>query len=180
MDDRARRHAERRTDLIAWIVVIAVVGVLAAGLGFGLDALMRAPWPAVADDERPAAVIAPPAPPPPATKDDLGRAVRRTAWAVPPAPIYPPYAVSKGVDAARVELACEALAEGRVGACRTVSEEPAGYGFAAAAAASLRDARLHPAQIEGSAVDSSIRFTVRFQLEEEAAPPRGPGTPPPA
>ena len=177
MGARGRRQDDRRTDLIAWGVVIALVGAVSVGVGFGFDGLLRHPWPSRTSGGGPLIQVRAEAPPPPATQDDLGRAVRNPAWAVRPAPQYPDYAAYQGIESGEVELVCEALAEGRLGACRTVREDPAGYGFAAAADAAARDARLHPRQIDGAAVDSSIRFRIRFQMED-AAPASTPASTP--
>ena len=121
------------------------------------------------DADQPVILAAPdPVPPPqpaPVTRDGRVLMIRNPAWAVRPTPEYPARAIIAGIAEGEVELECEALAEGRVGACRVIRETPQGVGFAEAAQVSMRAARLHASQIDGTDVDSRIGFRVRFRLE---------------
>lgn len=106
-----------------------------------------------------------PTPPPPATANDLENAVSDPVWAVSPIPVYPEIARAMGVTEAVVELVCDVLTEGRIGACRTVRETYQGVGFAAAVDAAMREARLHPRQADQIEAGSRIRFRFRFRLD---------------
>ena len=64
-----------------------------------------------------------------------------------------------------VRLRCETYASGRIGDCAVLSETPAGVGFAEAALASMRDARVLPRSSDGVPTDSRIRFTSRFIVD---------------
>lgn len=164
---------ERRTRLSeagAWAVVIAIVGLFSALVGAVIWRAETSPeMSARRDADQPMILVAPdPVPPPqsvPVTRDGRVLMIRDPAWAVRPIPEYPARAAAAGVAEGEVELECEALAEGRVGACRVIRETPQDAGFAEAAQVSMRAARLHASQIDGTDVDSRIRFRVRFQLE---------------
>ena len=164
---------ERRTRLSeagAWAVVIAVVGLFSALVGAMIwQAEPSLEVSARRDADQPVILAAPdPVPPPqpaPVTRDGRVLMIRNPAWAVRPTPEYPARAIAAGIAEGEVELECEALAEGRVGACRVIRETPQGVGFAEAAQVSMRAARLHASQIDGTDVDSRIGFRVRFRLQ---------------
>jgi hypothetical protein len=59
------------------------------------------------------------------------------------------------------------LASGDLGACEVLRETPEGAGFAEAALAATRDARIEPYSIDGFRTDSRIGFTVRFVMAPE-------------
>ena len=165
--------AGRRTGLSnawAWVIVAGVLGVAAAfaeNLSWRMATL--APPPQAQGSDAPMILVERPpeaSPPPTETHTDAqGRAVRAPAWAVRPTGVYPQAAARAGVSQGEATLICEALADGRLGACRIVRETPEGYGFAAAAEAGARQARLHPHQIDGFSTDSSVTFTTRFRVE---------------
>ncbi len=164
---------ERRTRLSeagAWAVVVGVVGLFSALVGAMIwQAEPSLEVSARRDADLPVILAAPaPVPPPqpaPVTRDGRVLMIRNPAWAVRPTPEYPARAAAAGIAEGEVELECEALAEGRVGACRVIRETPPDVGFAEAAEASMRAARLHASQIDGTDVDSRIGFRVRFRLQ---------------
>lgn len=144
--------------------------ILAAGLAWCLSIPASAQTPMIRTERipytgPPVIVRHVPAPPPPATADDLENAVSDPVWAVAPTPSYPEIARAMGVTEAGVELVCDVVAEGRIGACRTVRETHQGVGFAAAVDAAMREARLHPGQAERIEAGSRIRFRFRFRLD---------------
>lgn len=102
----------------------------------------------------------PPAVPPPATRMEDGVLVRNPMWARRPQPVFPARAMRNGVEAGSVVLRCESLAEGVLGACEVLEEGPPGQGFAEAAVASTREARLAPRQMDGQPTDGVVTFTV--------------------
>lgn len=154
------RRDSRLSDLAAWAIVLALMAAVAGGVAWLFHWAASQPTLASSD-----VVVEVPAAPPPARPDDLGRMIHKPAWAVRPSMEYPEAAARAGVEEGKVELVCEAMADGRIGACRTVSETPTGYGFAAAADQGMRAARIHPHQIDGFPTDSRIRFTTRFRVE---------------
>lgn len=92
---------------------------------------------------------------------DVGQPV---TWTLTPRPVFPRQGVRANIEAAAVVLECQALISGRAGACRIVSEDPAGYGFGEAAVSAMRDARLKPAEVDGIPVERPFRFTILFRL----------------
>lgn len=73
----------------------------------------------------------------------------------------------RGVEEGAVVLRCETLVTGEFGACEALSETPSGVGFAEAALAATRQARVTPYSIDGFETDSHATFTVRFRMEPE-------------
>lgn len=82
-------------------------------------------------------------------------------------PVFPGLAMRRGVEQGAVVLRCETLATGEFGACEALSEIPAGAGFAEAALAATREARVQPYSIDGFETDSTVTFTVRFGMAPE-------------
>lgn len=109
----------------------------------------------------------PPAAPPPATRMEDGVLVRNPTWARRPRPEFPMLAMRNGVETGSVVLRCESLAEGVLGACQVLEEGPPGQGFAEAALASTRAARLAPRELDGRPTDGTVTFTVRFMMAPE-------------
>lgn len=150
----------RLSDLAAWAIVLALMAAVAGGVAWLFHWAASQPTLESSD-----VVLDIAAAPPPATADDMGQMIRNPAWAVRPTIQYPEAAARAGVEEGRVELTCEAMADGRIGACKTISETPPGHGFAAAADAGMRTARVHPHQIDGVSTDARIHFTTRFVVE---------------
>ena len=148
------------SDLAAWGIVLALMAALAGGVAGLFHWAASRPTLESSD-----VVLDIAAAPPPATADDMGQMIRNPAWSVRPSIQYPEAAARAGVEAGQVELVCEAMADGRIGACRTIRETPPGYGFAAATDAGMRTARVHPHQIDGVSTDARIHFTTRFAVE---------------
>lgn len=143
--------------------MVGVVGLFSALVGAMIwQAGTSLNMTAERDVDQPAILVVPdPVPPPqpaPVTRDGRVLMIRNPAWAVRPTPEYPARAAAAGIAEGEVELECEALAEGRVGACRVIRETPPDVGFAEAAQVSMRAARLHASQIDGTDVDFPHRL----------------------
>jgi len=173
----------RGVDIVVWCIVIAAMVVLAAGIAIYLAGAKFTISEVTFDDEAadvtliepdaPPAVQPPPVAPPVApptpesTRGPNGEVLRRPVWVRQPQPDFPLSAMRHGVERGDVVLRCETLASGRFGACIIVSETPPGVGFAEAAAASLRQARVTPSSVDGFATDGEIQFTIRFRMAPE-------------
>lgn len=107
------------------------------------------------DPPRPAPVPAPPRP----------SVITNPSWARQPTVEFPERATSRGIESGRVVLNCLVNANGSMSDCNVVSEDPAGAGFAAAAQAGARRARLSPRTVDGAAQGARVNFTMRFQQE---------------
>ena len=105
--------------------------------------------------------------PPKASVGPNGEVVRPPAWVKVPVPVFPTLAMRRGVEEGVVVLRCETLATGQFGACEALSETPPGAGFAEAALAATRQARVRPYSIDGFETDSSVTFNVRFRPPPE-------------
>ena len=172
----------RRRGRRGWVWVLVIAALIAfvafylAGAKFSIrevtysddavDLEIIEPLPRSAAQPRPAAPPAPPADPEP-TIGPNGEVLRQPVWVRQPAPDFPTLAMRRGVEKGVVVLRCETLATGDFGACEVMSETPPGAGFADAALASMRQARVRPYSIDGFETDSSIQFTIRFQLAPE-------------
>ena len=77
---------------------------------------------------------------------------------------YPPAAYKAGRPGG-AELACTELADGRVKACRVLSETPLGDGFGAAAAKLSRWFRFRPVQLDGRPVEAPIVIPYDFSVD---------------
>jgi len=116
----------------------------------------------------PPTVAQPAVPPPPKSAvGPNGEVVRHPAWVKTPVPVFPVLAMRRGVGQGVVVLRCETLATGEFGACETLSETPPDVGFAEAAMAATRQARVRPYSIDGFETDSDVTFTVRFRVAPE-------------
>lgn len=116
----------------------------------------------------PPPVAQPAVPPPPkSSTGPNGELLRHPAWVKQPEPVFPRLALRRGVEQGAVVLRCETLATGQFGACEALSEIPAGAGFAEAALAATRQARVRPYSIDGFETDSAVTFTVRFRMAPE-------------
>jgi hypothetical protein len=105
--------------------------------------------------------------PPKSSVGPNGEVVRHPAWVKTPVPVFPVLAMRRGVEQGDVVLRCETLATGQFGACEALSETPPGAGFAEAAIAATRQARVRPYSIDGFETDSDVTFTVRFRPPQE-------------
>ncbi len=113
-------------------------------------------------------VVPPVAPPAPRTTiGPDGEVLRQPVWVVQPRPNFPALALSRGTLSGDVRLRCETLATGEFGACEVLGESPPGAGFAEAALAATRQARVKPYAIDGFETDSAVAFTVRFRTAPE-------------
>ena len=95
-----------------------------------------------------------------------GRTITHPAWLVQPSGEYPEAALAVGIEGGAVQLECDVLASGEMGACKILSERPAGYSFGEAALDGARAARLSPRNVDGRATDGTVRFATRFVLAE--------------
>ncbi|HEX8660927.1 MAG TPA: energy transducer TonB [Brevundimonas sp.] len=167
----------RGSRIGVWLVVIAALIAFAAfvlaNFRFTLgevsysdeavDVEIIEPLPRPAPEPRPSAPPAPPPDPEPAVGPN-GEVLRHPVWLRQPAPDFPTMAMRRGVEEGAVVLRCETFATGEFGACEALSETPGGAGFADAALASMRQARVKPYSIDGFETDSEIQFTVRFRM----------------
>lgn len=115
------------------------------------------------------AASAPPRTPAPALAAATAEVVRPSfitnpSWAQLPVPQFPASAVSANVDSGRVVLNCAVRADGRLGDCAVVSEDPAGNGFGPAALSAAREARLSPRTVDEAAPNAIVVFSLFFRL----------------
>ncbi|MDI6623713.1 MAG: TonB family protein [Brevundimonas sp.] len=171
----------RGLDAAVWALVIAALIGLAAAIAWYLsNAAFTFPEIAFEDDSVDLEVLIPvaPAPEPPAgdlppsgepaaTRDPDLPGVTLPKWTRLPAPLFPALAQSRGIERGEVQLVCEALASGELGACEVLRESPSGAGFAEAALDAARDARVEPYSIDGFRTDSRIAYTVHFRMAPE-------------
>lgn len=75
--------------------------------------------------------------------------------------------MSRGIENGTVVMNCLVNANGSLTDCNVVSETPAGAGFAQAAQAGARRARLSPRTVDGAATNARVVFTTRFRAAEE-------------
>lgn len=170
----------RGVDVAAWLLVIAALIGVAAALAWYLSNVSFTIREVTLKDDSvdvdlmiPVAPAAEPSPsdrppsPGPAAADALNsEGVTPPVWIRQPAPLYPVRALQRGIDRGEVMLQCSAFASGALGACSVLRESPPGAGFAEAALASTRQARVEPRTVNGVRTDSRIAYTVRFQLAE--------------
>lgn len=80
--------------------------------------------------------------------------------------VFPERAIRMGV-AGQATLACIVAANGSVGGCQVVSEDPGDYGFGKAAIRLQPYFRMKPAMVDGKPVDGAVvKIPVRFDLPE--------------
>lgn len=180
-DTRGNGPRGRWVDVTVWVLVIASLIGLAGAIAWYLsNASFELREITFEDDSVDVEMLIPVAPAPESSPTDRPPAaapvptggpdtdgVARPAWVRPPAPFYPALAQSRGIEQGVVQLRCEALASGALGACEILRENPSGAGFAEAALASTRQARVRPYSIDGFETDSTIAFTVRFRVAPE-------------
>ena len=172
-------RSERAIDLVFWLLAFALMAGLAAAVAWVLSnasfTLREVPY---EDDAVGAGVLVPTAParePVPAdaasptgapgADDSDASGVVPAGWARQPAPYYPERAVRLGIEAGEVVLVCDAFSSGELGDCEVLRESPPRAGFADAALASMRQARVTPRTVDGMPVAGRVRFTLRFKLE---------------
>lgn len=173
----------RGVDAAVWIVVIALMIAVAAGLAWYVSkAGFKLREVSFSDDAVDVEIIEPIRPPvirpradalptpPPEPKPAFGpngEVLKRPVWVRQPMPEFPELAMRRGIEQGVVVLRCETLATGEFGACEVLSETPPGAGFALAALAATRQARVTPYSIDGFETDGTIQFTVRFMPPQE-------------
>jgi TonB family protein len=85
-------------------------------------------------------------------------------WGRQVLPEYPERAAAQGYDQiATVRVSCSLEPSGSLSDCRTVSEEPTGMGFGAAALAAARRSRVTPGTVNGAAVGARVEYNIRFR-----------------
>jgi len=169
-DERESWLQRRGSDFVIWVLVIAALLGFASGAAWLLSNIrLKLDLPDAADggvyEERPAST--PPAdaiPGAPPSAGPNGEVVRTPVWVRPPAPEFPELAMRRGIEQGSVTLRCKATASGRVGPCAVLNESPADAGFAEAAVAAARDARVEPRTVDGVRTDSMISYRVRFRI----------------
>ena len=173
---RGSRVWTRVLVIAAVIALVAFLVVYLAGAKFSLREISTSDHsvdlelieplpPAVAQPRADARPAPPPAPGP--TVGPNGEVLRHPAWVKTPVPVFPGLAMRRGVEQGVVVLRCETLATGEFGACEALSETPPGAGFAEAALAATRQARVRPYSIDGFETDSAVTFAVRFRMAPE-------------
>lgn len=161
----------RPTGTISGLILLVLGIVSIAAWGWGAWWLSTSP-PAFVDwiervaprPDPPAPVVHDDSPPAEAVAGPDGVLIRPPSWRVHPAPEFPQAAMRAGIEEGAVEIRCEVLATGQLGACEVLSETPEGQGFAATALTAAREARLWPRTVDGLATDGSIVFTIRYRL----------------
>lgn len=83
-------------------------------------------------------------------------------WDVGPTTTFPERARSRGVSSGSVTLRCSFEPHGPATDCEVLSETPSGNGFAQAAIAGSRRAKLAPESFAGAVVPASATFTLHF------------------
>ena len=170
----------RGLDLAVWALVIAALIGLAGAVAWYLSnatfTIREVTWEDDAVDVElipvapaPRSIPAEPSPSagPPTARDLDAEGVAPTMWARQPAPLFPARAARQGIEAGQVSLLCQAFASGEIGDCEVLDESPADGGFAGAALASMRQARVTPRHVDGNPVASRIRFTIHFRIAPE-------------
>lgn len=167
---RRGSRARRLLLIVALIALVALLALYVVGARFTLREVTY-------DDHSVDLEIIEPLPPPVAqpavpsspksSTGPNGEALRHPAWVKQPAPNFPALAMRRGVEQGDVVLRCETLATGQFGACEALSETPEDVGFAEAALAATRQARVRPYSIDGFETDSAVTFTVRFRMAPE-------------
>ena len=167
---RRGSRALRWLLILALVIIALLLAVYVSGARFALREV------SYSDDSVDLEIIEPVPPPvaqpavPPPVKASVGpngEVVRPPTWVKVPVPVFPTLAMRRGVEQGVVVLRCETLATGEMGACEALSEIPAGAGFADAAIAATRQARVRPYSIDGFETDSSVTFNVRFRPPPE-------------
>ncbi|CAN5316194.1 hypothetical protein BH10PSE2_BH10PSE2_30120 [soil metagenome] len=174
--DRTRGWSNR----LFWTVMIVMMLGLAGFGAFGVWSMVHWPWDrwgreAARRDEQAARAtrtiyaeaLAASRTPSQTPRREIGPSVEvitNPFWTVRPGGEYPQLAQDRGVESGAVQLECEGLASGQLGACEILSETPTGAGFGEAALAGTRQARLQPRSVDGYQTDFTVRFTVRFLL----------------
>lgn len=181
-EESGSRRSRRRTDIAVWtLVILALIGFAATAAWYLSNASFKLRELTYSDEtvelpimtgdgsETPPAADPDPAPPPRpvSTIGPNGEVLRHPAWVKTPAPVFPRLAMRRGVEQGDVVLRCETLATGEFGACEALNETPPGAGFARAALAATRQARVRPYSIDGFETDSEVTFTVRFRMAPE-------------
>lgn len=170
----------RGLDVAVWVMVVAgLIGVAGAVAWFLSNASFTLPELTWEDDAVDVELIpvapaprsipaeSPPPADPPAARDHDPEGAAPTMWARQPAPLYPARAARRGIEAGQVSLLCQAFASGEIGDCEVLHESPADAGFAQAALASMRQARVTPRRVGETSVASRIRFTIHFRIAPE-------------
>lgn len=167
-----RGRAKGRVWILA-ILAIAFLVVAAfyfSGARFTLREVTYSDEEPVEDVIEPIPAPAPAASPQAAPRTTIGpdgELLSAPVWVRAPVAVYPEQAYRLRFERGDVKLRCETLATGEFGACEVLSEVPEGGGFAEAALAATRAARVKPYSIDGFETDSSVEFAVRFRMPAE-------------
>ena len=82
--------------------------------------------------------------------------------------VYPQAALEKELSG-RATISCYVRLDGMLRDCTVVSEEPAGYGFGAAAVELSRSFEMYPGIRDGVPQESTVRIPIAFSLPEPVA-----------
>ncbi len=132
--------------MVRFIVVVLGLAAIFAAVMVLIDARPRAPHKA-------AEPVAKAAPPPPGGKTGRPSLITNPDWAEQPSPAdltraYPPEALRRGLGG-KATIRCTVTAKGKLADCEPVSEEPAGYGFGAAAMSMTPHMKMRPQLRDG-------------------------------
>jgi len=169
---RPEKAGDGLVTIAAWVAALALVVILAAAvtlIAFQLKNTRFEIKPLTYEGEERVEVIPPPPPEPmpeaQAITTQDGVVIRPPSWLVAPQPEYPRRAARLRVEGGRVQLECRTSSNGRIENCRVISETPPDAGFAEAAVAAALASRVRPREVDGVAVEGSIRFTTNFRLQ---------------
>lgn len=99
--------------------------------------------------------------------EDRPTTITNPSWAQHPMPrTYPAAALEQGLNNGQADLSCRVESDGRVSDCTVLSETPEGVGFGAAALQAAADARLSPRTVDGVATGGTVRFSIRFTMQD--------------
>ena len=112
-------------------------------------------------------VIVPGPPPPPAPRPRQLSLVSDPSWSRPPVPEFPDRARERGIQRGTVALNCEIQPNGSLTDCAVSSEAPGGAGFAQAALAAARRARVSPRVVDSVPTGGRTVFSVQMRDNTE-------------
>ena len=127
-----------------------------------------APPPTVSSDEEimpvgPAVITRSPSNPEGSSVRSLPSVISDPEWARAPTPEFPERAKARGIQRGTVALNCEIQANGSLTDCAVTSEAPAGAGFAQAALAAARRARVSARAVDRVSPGGRTLFAVQIR-----------------